>query len=208
MAIGDETPFIYNEPLQKPTSDVVPKSEVAAADYFNRYVRARLELERRLLVCGVDPNLKSLEFTEAHAEVLLIMLQELDSPYAARLRTQAATWAGPYELKGAATVLRKIALDANDDLQTRLNAIASYIGMVGDEACEVIEELLTSTDLTVRTTVYVVALRHRGSKIAELALERLKSEKNPRVRTAVSRRSPVLQERSSTKDTKHPEWFD
>jgi HEAT repeat protein len=166
---------------------------------LNEYVRARIELERRMLVCGVGPQAESLKFTTAHAAVLLVMLQEFDSPLAARLRTQAASWAGSFELKEAIPILRELILDEDDDLQTRLNAIPSYIGMMGDRACDVLDQLLNSDHPAIRTAVYAEALSDRRRKIAGLALARIKTE-SPQVYAAVLRRAPLLQERDSTNE--------
>jgi HEAT repeat protein len=154
-----------------------------------------------MLVCGVGPQSESLKFTTVHAAVLLVMLQEFDSPLAARLRAQAAGWAGSFELKEAIPILRELILDEDDDLQTRLNAIPSYIGMMGDQAYDVLDQLLTSDHPTIRTSVYAEALSDRRRKIAGLALARLKTE-TPQVYAAVLRRAPLLQERDSTNEAK------
>jgi hypothetical protein len=127
LNVGDNKLPVYNEPSKDFTRDVVPQLREVSVGRLNEYVRARIELERRMLVCGVGPQAESLKFTTAHAAVLLVMLQEFDSPLAARLRTQAASWAGSFELKEAIPILRELILDEDDDLQTRLNAIPSLI---------------------------------------------------------------------------------
>jgi hypothetical protein len=195
---------IYNEPLKEYKDDIVPEFRPVVVHRLEWFVRARIELERRMLVCGVDPRPESLEFTEAHAAVLLVMLQESDSPTAARLRAQAAAWTGGYQLKEAAPILREIVLDENDDLQTRMNAIPAYVDMVGDEAYDVIDTVLASPIVAIRVAAYRVALADRRRKIAELALARLETETSRQVRAEVLRHAALLQERNTTNETEHP----
>jgi hypothetical protein len=195
---------VYNEPLKEFTGDIVPEFDKVVVPRLDWFVRARLELERKMLVCGVDPRPESLEFTEAHAAVLLVMLHEFDSPFSARLRPQAAIWAGAYKLKEAAPVLHQIMLDDEDDFVTRLNALNSYVGLVGDEAYEVIDKFLASPNPAIRSAAYRVALEERNSRIAELARVRYETEEDQIVRAEVLRHSALLQEHNSTTATDHP----
>jgi hypothetical protein len=199
---ADKLP-IYNEPLKSFDRDVVPRFSEVVVSRLDRFVQARIELENSMFLCGIDPPSFSPDFTELHAEVLLKMLIEFDSPPSVRWRAQSAIWAGNYKIKEAIPILREMVLDEDDDLQTRLNAIPSFVEMTGDEAYNVIERLLQNDNPTIRIATYRAALRDRESRIAGLALEQLKREEDRSVFAAVVRRSAVLQERYTTTEAPH-----
>ncbi|HYN24868.1 MAG TPA: hypothetical protein VES69_07470 [Pyrinomonadaceae bacterium] len=104
----------------------MPKVRRAAIRSLSPVVRARIQLEASLRVCGVDPAPKVTKFTAVHRRVLLAMLSKVDSPVSASLRARAADVTGTLRIREAAPVLRRMALDEQEDLQTRLNSVCSY----------------------------------------------------------------------------------
>jgi hypothetical protein len=199
---ADKLP-IYNETLKSFSRDIVPRFSEVVVSRLNPLVLARIELEHNMFVCGVEPRPRGLKLNGTHFKVLLEMLEEFDSPSSVRLRAQAAAAAGNYEIRATIPILRKIVLDEDDDLQTRLNAILSFVKMVGDEAYDIIEKVLASPNPSLRMVAYRVALQDPESRIAGLALKRLKKEEDRSVYAAVIRRAAVLQERYTTLEAPH-----
>jgi hypothetical protein len=191
---------VYNEPSTRPRGDRVPKAQPFAPARLGRLVRARLELERELRICANRPASKPLRFTDAHAQVLLAMLTELDSPKSASLRARAAAAVGPMGLTKAAPTLRKMALDQQEDEQTRLNAAASYVMLRKRAAADDVSAMLESEEPLMRTTVYVSALRSGDSRLIDLAEARYQEEDDPSVRRQVARRVPTLVAEAQTRD--------
>ncbi len=198
--MGIEPIAVHNEPLARPRGDRFPKGEPVPIARLNRVVRARLELERELRVCGNRPIGNPLRITQAHVRVLLAMLAEVDSPLAASLRARAAGAAGPMKLERAAPVLRKMALDEEEDLHTRLNAAASYIELRKHAAAGDVSTLLESKDTLIRATVYVAALKSGDPRLTRLAEARYERENDRSVRRQVALRVPRLSPETHTRD--------
>jgi hypothetical protein len=191
---------VYNEPVVARHGDRLPSPATVPVARLSAVVKARLELERHLRVCGNRPLGPPFHFTVTHARVLIRMLSELDSPLSAGLRARAAGVVGALRLERAVPLLRRIAIDEDDDIQTRLNAASSLIllrprGIAGDVA-----KLLESTDARLRATVYVAAVTSDDPRLRTLAEERYAKEKDRTVLRHVALRAPWLQSVSQTRD--------
>jgi hypothetical protein len=187
----------YNEPRTARRGDRMPKLAPTVPRGLDRLVRARLEVESALRVCGNERG-PAFRLRAGHLQVLVAMLSEADSPLSASLRARAAAAAGPLKLSKAAPALRAIALNEDEDLLTRLNAVGSYIQIRGRRAAEDVKTLLRSQDPMVRASVYVAAL-NASDMLAEIAERRFRAERDSRVKTHVARRVPRLRDSGLTK---------
>jgi hypothetical protein len=183
----------YNEPLTAFKGDVVPRMRRLRARDFSSMVRTRLEVEQDLSRCGNDERSKTFVYTTARRRALLAILAENDSPLSASLRADAALVAGALADKKFITPLRKLALDEHEDLETRLNAIGSYLQLAGARAATDLEKLLASKSAIVRRTAYLGAFGSKAPQFVAVAEKRFQREKNARVRSVVSRKIPALQ---------------
>jgi hypothetical protein len=196
MAIKPST--YYNEPRTARRGDRVPKLARTVTRGLDRVVRARLEIEGALRVCGNERE-PTFGLRAVHVQVLVAMLSEADSPLSASLRARAAAAAGPLKLSKAAPALRAIALNEDEDLLTRLNAAGSYVQIRGRRAAADVKTLLRpSQDPMVRASVYVAALK-AGDTLAEVAERRFRTELDSRVKAYVARRVPRLRDSGLTK---------
>lgn len=187
---------VYNEPRKSSRSDRVPKLAHISARALGPIVRARLEIEHMLRLCGNDRS-PALRFRAAHQQALVAMLREADSPMSASLRAHAAAAAGPLRLVKALPVLRAMALDDEEDLLTRVNAAGSYVQIRGRRAVEELAALLRARHPLVRATIYVAALKSEPA-LADAAARRFKTERDARLKAYVLRRVPALQTRGAT----------
>jgi hypothetical protein len=194
MAIKDVAK--YNEPGKPSRGDRVPKLAQISARALGPVVRARLELERTLRVCG-NERAPAFRFSAAHYQALVAMLREADSPLSASLRAHAAAAAGPLKIAKAAPLLRAMALDDEEDLLTRLNAAGSFLRIRGRRAAGELTALLRVKHPLVRATLYVAALNAEPA-LAGAAARRFKSERDARIKGYVLRRVPSLRTRSQT----------
>jgi hypothetical protein len=183
----------YNEPLAAFKGDVVPRMRRLRAKDFSSRVQTRLEVEQDLSRCGNDERSKPFVYTTARRTALLAILAENDSPLSASLRADAALVAGALADKRFVTPLRKLALDEHEDLETRLNAIGSYLQLAGTRAATDLEKLLASRSAIVRRTAYLGAFHSKVPEFVAVAEKRFQREKNARVKSAVSRKIPALQ---------------
>jgi hypothetical protein len=197
--MGVKPTKFYNEPTVKRGRDVTPRFPRLVTRSLGAIVRARLELEHHLRVCGLDNSEKAIAFTPRHQRVLLAMLVEADSPLSSSLRARAAGVAGALRLAAAGPLLRRLALDENEDLQTRLNAVYSYIWIRGNSAIKDFRKLFQSKEILVRTSAYLAALQSKAPRVVTAAEEHLKKERNPTVRGMITRRVPRLQRIDMTK---------
>lgn len=198
--MGIQPVGVYNEPSLRPRGDRVPKGKPFAPGRLDPLVRARLELERELRVCANRPMSKAFHLTDAHAQVLLAMLTEVDSPMSASLRARAAGVVGAIGLTKAAPTLRKMALDEEEDAQTRLNAAASYTMLRKRAATDDVSDMLESKEPLLRTAVYVAALMSGDSHLIDLAEARYQKEDDLSVRRQVTHRVPSLVAEARTRD--------
>ena len=99
MAIKDVAK--YNEPGKSSRGDRVPKLVQISARALEPVVRARLEVENTLRVCG-NERAPAFRFTARHQQALVAMLRETDSPVSASLRARAAAAVGPLKIAKAA----------------------------------------------------------------------------------------------------------
>ena len=180
--------------------DRLPSPATVPVARLSAVVKARLELERHLRVCANGPLGPQFRFTVTHARVLIQMLSELDSPLSAALRARAAGVVGALRLERAVPLLRRIALDEKDDIQTRLNAVTSLILLHPRGIARDVAKLLESTDAHLRATVYVAAVRSDDARLRKLAEERYAKEKDRTVLRHVALRAPWLQSVSQTRD--------
>ena len=194
MAIKSLTYF--NEPRKSSRGDRVPKLAPISTRALSPVVRARLEIERTLRVCGNDRS-PALRFRAAHEHSLVAMLREADSPMSASLRARAAAAVGPLQLARAAPVLRTMAMNEDEDLQTRINAVDSYLRIRGRRAGGELAALLRAKHALVRATTYVAALKSEPA-LAGAAAKHFKTERDARVKAYVLRRVPALQSRGAT----------
>ena len=156
-------------------------------------VRTRLEVEQALSQCGNDDRSKAFHFTTARRTVLLAMLREQDSPLSASLRADAAMVAGALDDRRFVRPLRTLALDAREDLETRLNAIGSYLRLAGARAARDLPALFAAKNPTVRRAAYLGAFNSSAPQCVAVAEKRFVRETDTRVRSAVVRRIPSLQ---------------
>jgi hypothetical protein len=187
---------IYNEPLSSPRGDLTPKT--ASIKRIDKMVKARLELERHLRICG-NPPTRPFRLTAAHSRVLLAMLSENDSPMSASLRARAAGVAGEVKLRRAAPILAQMALDEKEDLQTRINAAGSYISFGGHAGSAATSRLLRVKDTLVRAAAYVAAMKVADTRLVALAERQFKRERNRRVQAMVTRRIPRVGKLAATR---------
>jgi hypothetical protein len=186
----------YNEPRKTSRGDRVPKPARATTRALAPIVRARLEIERALRLCGNDRS-PAPRIRAAHAHALVAMLREADSPMSASLRARAAAAVGPLKLTKALPALRAMVLDEEDDLLTRVNAASSYLQIRGRRAAGEITVLLRVRHPLVRATIYVAAL-HGDRALADAAARRFGAERDGRLKAYVLRRVPALRTRSAT----------
>lgn len=191
---------VYNEPAVARRGDRLPTTAPVLIDRLSAVVRARLDLERQLRTCGNRPIGQSFHFTATHARVLIQMLSELDSPLSADLRARAAGVVGPLRLERAVPILRRIALDEDDDLQTRLNAANSLILLHPRNIAGDVQKLLESKEPLLRATVYVATVRSVDPRLRKLAEERYANETNRSVRRHVALRAPWLHPAEQTRE--------
>lgn len=198
--MGIERSKLYNEPLEVAWRDVVPAAARIRPERLGAAVQARIELESRLRVCGVEPQsgLGTLQFTAVHRRVLVRMLSEADSPLSASLRAAAAAAAGPLKLTEAGPVLRGMAVDEKEDRRTRLHAIESYISLGGASVARDLSAILRSRDPLARSSALVGALRTGAPRLAKIAHAHLQREKNAGIRALVSRRVSGLNMETAT----------
>jgi hypothetical protein len=194
MAIRDVAK--YNEPGKPSRADRVPKVARISGRALGPTVRARLELERTLRVCGNDRS-PAIRYSDAHRQALVAMLREADSPLSASLRAHAAGAAGPLKISKAAPLLRAMALADEEDLLTRLNAAASYLRIRGRRAAGELTSLLRVKHPLVRAALYVTALNAEPA-LASAAARRFKSERDARIKGYVLRRVPSVRRDSQT----------
>jgi hypothetical protein len=194
MAIKDVAK--YNEPGKSSRGDRVPKLVQISARALEPVVRARLEVENTLRVCG-NERAPAFRFTARHQQALVAMLRETDSPVSASLRARAAAAVGPLKIAKAAPLLRAMALDDDEDLLTRVNAAGSYLQIRGRLAAGELTSLLRAKHPLVRATFYVAALDAEPA-LAEAAARRFKSERDARIKGYVLHRVPSLEARAYT----------
>jgi hypothetical protein len=186
----------YNEPRRSSRADRVPKLAQIQTRVLSPIVRARLEMERTLRICGNDQT-PALRFSAAHKQSLIAMLREADSPKSASLRARAAAAVGPLKLARAASPLRAMVMNDEEDLQTRINAVSSYVLIRGRRAAGELSTLLRAKHPLVRATIYINALRSERA-LADVAARRFKSERDTRLKAYVLRRLPALQAQGAT----------
>ena len=192
----------FNEPAKAIRKDTLPPVAALVMETLGTLTRARLDLEWKLRVCRTDPGDEieaAFELTPPHREVLLHMLGEFDSPLSASLRASAAAIAGPLRLQEAVPILRGMALDANEDRRTRLNAIGSYISLNAAAAADDLRTLLHSGDADARAAALTAALQTDEPALVSIARNQLRSEQHERVRAIITRRFPALRAELSTK---------
>ena len=187
----------YNEPLLSSRGDVFPRVKRMRVKEISAMVRARLEVENELGKCGNEESTRRFVFTAVRMKVLLAILKENDSPFSASLRADAASVAGGIKDKRVVFAIRKIAIDEREDLETRLNAVQSYIQVAGQAASRDLRKLLSSKQSLVRQQAYLSAFRSHVSQLVTEAARRLKREPNKRIKKTVSRKVPILQSDST-----------
>jgi hypothetical protein len=183
----------YNEPLVISKGDYVPRVSKVKVKQLSATVRARLEVEIELSRCGNEESDAAFRFNAVRRKALLAILAESDSPLSASLRADAASVAGGIKDKKIQSAVRKIALDEKEDLETRLNAVSSFINLAGSEASKDIDLILSSKDLQVRRTGYVSALRSRVPEHVAVASEKFKQQRNNRIKNIITRKIPTFQ---------------
>jgi hypothetical protein len=188
--------LVLNEPTLERTGDKVPALARLNLKALGPTVGARLILERDLRVCGLARPGPSIRVTAAIRQVLLTMLEETDSPFSASLRMRAAALAGPLDVKKAAPRLRRIALDEDEDLATRLGAVRSYLRLAG--RAPALRELLHARQWQVRALAYAEAMKAEGSTLQAIAAKELRRERNENVRLYVARRVNAVRTQDST----------
>ncbi len=186
----------FNEPALRRPADAVPRFGPVPPRLLEPAVRARLELERAFEAGEIAPGIR---WTPSHRKVLLAMLDEVDSPRAARLRAQAARWAGRLKLAAAIPRLRRIAVDPAEDVATRAAAIRSYIELDSRGATRALPSILNAPEATVRGVAYGAALRSKDPKLRRAARQRFDRETSPAVRSMVARRSGVVRRAVTTR---------
>jgi len=187
---------VYNEPLLKRRNDWSPKLQQIGG--MHPIIKARLELEKTLRMCGNDPE-KPLKIKKTHVKVLLAMLSETDSPLSASLRARSAGIVGFMKIKEAAKILREMALK-DDDIQTRLNAISSFIRISGYATKRDVQQLVKNNNKHIRVVTYIAAMRSSDKRLVEATELLYKKESDEDVRYMVTRRVPKLQSESTAKD--------
>jgi HEAT repeat protein len=197
MAKREKRP-VYNEPLRARHGDVVPERLPISPKQLDVTVRARLELERNLRLCGLSKATPSTVPAARVRGIVLAMLDEIDSPLSASLRARAAALAGPLGIKKAATTLRRMALDEADDLATRLAAVQSYTHLAGAGAVSVLPKILTSKTWQVRAAAYTAAMNSASPALRAAGAKRFKVERNTMVRAHVARFVSSVREESAT----------
>jgi hypothetical protein len=191
MAINAEAQ--YNEPLAPSRSDVVPRMQRLRVKNLSSSVRTRMEVERDLSRCGNDERAKTFPYTLARRTALFAILLENDSPLSAWLRADAAAVAGGLGDRRFVGPLRQMALDEHEDLETRLNAISSYLQLAPGRAVTDLEKLLASKSALIRRTAYLNAFRSKVPQFVSVAEERFRHERDSSVRSVVSRKISTLQ---------------
>jgi hypothetical protein len=182
-----------NEPLPDFEGDLAPRMKPLRAVSLSAMVRTRLDVEQALSACGNDDRSKTFLFTAPRRTVLLAMLAEQDSPFSASLRADAAMAAGTLDDKRFVAPLRRLALDEREDLETRVNAVGSWLRLAGARAARDLPALFASRNPIVRRAAYLGAFGSPARQCVAAAQKRFPREKDPRVRSAVARRVPSLQ---------------
>ena len=134
-----------------------------------------------------------------HAKVYMAMVLESDSPLSASLRAQAAGVVGHLKISEAKPILKTMAMDEREDLRTRLNAIGSYIQLSGFAAASEVRQLFQDNNVLVRSFSYMVSMKSPDSQLAALAERQFNDEKDPRVRSMVTRKFPMRNTESMTR---------
>jgi HEAT repeat protein len=186
---------IYNEPVRKHRGDRIPK--LGRIGRLDPIVRTRFELENALRACGNSPG-RPLKLGKMHVTVLLAMLSETDSPLSASLRARTVGVVGFMKIKEAAPVLTRMALNEEEDMQTRLNAIGSFIQIRRYAAIKDIGLLVQDKNKLVRVATYLAAMKSYDLRLAEAAEKLYKKESDKSVRYMVTRRIPKLKSESRT----------
>jgi hypothetical protein len=186
---------IYNEPIPRHRGDRIPK--LRRIGRLDPIVRIRLELENTLRVCG-NSSERPLKLGKMHIPVLMAMLSETDSPLSASLRARTAGVVGFMKIKEAAPALTRIALNEDENIQTRLNAIGSFIKIRGYAAMKDVNLLVQDKNKLVRVATYLAAMKSDDLRLAEAAEILYKKESDKGVRYMVTRRIPKLKSESMT----------
>lgn len=189
--------LIYNEPTIKRPGDIVPALAAVNIKALGPTVGARLILERELRICGLAKAGRPIQPTTVIRRVLLAMLGETDSPLSASLRLRAAAVAGRFTVRSAVSRLRRIALDEDEDLSTRLAAVGSYLELARNGA-SVLRMLLRSRYWQIRACAYVSAMTAGTSTLRAIAQKRLPNERNDQVRSYVARCVDSVRTENST----------
>ncbi len=195
-----EKPSYFNEPVDMLWQDVVPRTARFRLERLPEIVRARLELESRLRICGSDAHGRDATFalTRAHHLVLVKMLTESESPLSSSLRAAAAAAAGALKLKQAVPLLRAMAIDENEDRRTRLNAISSYFASAPKGGTADLKSILRSRDALARSMALVAAMETGSAALRKVALAHLRRERDSGVRAQVHRRVNELNMATAT----------
>jgi hypothetical protein len=126
------------------------------------------------------------------------MLKEKDSPLSASLRMRATAMLGPAGVKAAAPLLRRIALDENDDLATRFGAVGSYLRLAGDRGIATFRTLVRSPQPLIRAAAMTQAMNGRSSRLRGNAEAAFAAERNQSVKAYVRQRVGALRGEKST----------
>jgi hypothetical protein len=190
--------LVFNEPTIKRPPDIVPTLAAVNVKALGAIVGARLILERELRICGLAKAGRPIQPTTAIRRVLLAMLAETDSPLSASLRMRAAAVAGPFKVRNAVPRLRRIALDEDEDLSTRLGAVRSYLHLAGRNGAAALRILLHSRYWPIRACAYGSAMMSGISSLRAIAQKQLPNERSDKVRSYVARYVDSVRTENST----------
>lgn len=167
---------LYNEPIIQRKGDIVPQFSKVPVKNLTDLVKARLEIENNAMLCPVGNQSTSIQWTNAHKQVVTIMMGESDSPLSSRLRANAAGLAGQLGIAGITPALNRICLDESEDLTTRMNGICSLIKLAETDPAIDVLAIFKSGKPAIRLTAYRATIYSGNKRLSDLGKSVLAKE--------------------------------
>jgi hypothetical protein len=169
---------IYNEPLIDRKGDLVPQFAKVEINNLPELVRARLEIENNAMFCPLGGHTRDIIWTNAHRQIVRIMLAESDSPFSSRLRANAAGLAGSLGIIELAPALKKMGLNEIEDVNTRINSISSLVKLAETDSSVDVQPIFRTGDSSIRLFAYRATMNSSNKKINDLGRKLFAKETN------------------------------